>query len=126
MAKVALKHRAQEEIVLTKAIKNAANYWSLSNKQLSEVIGLSEATISRLKKDDYLLDQGSKSWELAVLFLRIFRGLDAYMGGNIDNEKRWLKANNHALGGAPLDLMRQVEGLAGVVQYIDCMRGQNG
>lgn len=114
----------QQDIVLTKALKNAADYWSINNKHLGEVIGLSEASVSRLRNGHYVIDHKSKPWQLAVLFLRIFRGLDAYMGGNIENEKRWLKANNHVLGGVPIELMRNVEGLTSVVQYIDYMRGQ--
>lgn len=115
---------SQQAIILTKALKNAANYWGLTNKQLGEVIGLSEPTISRLKGGKYRIGQESKAWELSLLFLRAFRGLDAYMGGHIENEKRWLKANNHALGGAPLQLMGHIEGLIRVVQYIDYMRGK--
>lgn len=114
----------QQDIILTKALKNAADYWGINNKHLGEVIGLSEASVSRLKNGQYVIDHNSKPWQLAVLFLRAFRGLDAYMGGNIENEKRWLKANNQALGGVPLELMRNVEGLSGVVQYVDYMRGQ--
>lgn len=114
----------QEEIILTKALKNASDYWEMSSKLLGEIIGLSEATISRLKNGHYILDHHSKEWQSAVVFLRIFRGLDAYMGGNIENERRWLKANNSALGGAPFDLMRNIEGLISVVQYVDYIRGQ--
>lgn len=110
--------------VLTKALRNAADYWKINNKQLGKIVGLSEATISRLKDDHYQLKQGSKEWELALLFLRVFRGLDAFMGGHKENEKAWLAATNIALGGVPLLLMQQVEGLASVVQYIDAMRGQ--
>ncbi len=114
----------QPAIVLTKALKNAAEYWSINNKQLGEFIGLSEATVSRLKNGHYLLDPASKQWQLAVLFLRAFRGLDAYMGGHVENECLWLKSENTALGGTPLSLMRSVEGLASIVQYIDYLRGQ--
>lgn len=124
MARSHQKVEDQENVILTKALKKAAEYWGMSNKQLGEVIGLSEATISRLKNGQYILDHNSKQWELAVVFLRIFRGLDAYMGGNIQNECSWLKSHNLALGGMPLDLMRNVEGLTSVVQYIDYMRGQ--
>jgi len=114
----------QQDIILTKALKNAADYWGVNNKHLGDVIGLSEASVSRLKNSQYVIDHNSKPWQLAVLFLRAFRGLDAYMGGNIENEKRWLRANNQVLGGAPLELMRNVEGLSNVVQYVDYMRGQ--
>jgi hypothetical protein len=125
MAKIRHDISHQADIILTKALKNAADYWSVSNKQLGDIIGVSEATISRLKNNHYSLDPHSKQGQLAVIFLRIFRGLDAYMGGHIENERAWLTSHNTALGGAPLDVMRNVEGLSHVVQYIDCMRGQS-
>jgi len=124
MIRTANQLQPEESTILTKALKNAANYWEVSNKHLGEMIGLSEATISRLKNGKYTLEQSSTSWQLSVMFLRIFRGLDAYMGGNIANEKLWLHANNNALGGQPIEVMRNIEGMTSVVQYIDYMRGQ--
>lgn len=117
------KTAISEEAVVGKALKKASEYWGISNKQLGEFCGLSEATVSRLKNGQYILDPDSKSWQLAVIFLRIFRGLDAYMGGNIANEKAWLNADNKVLGGKPIELMKSIEGITGVVQYIDYTRG---
>lgn len=115
---------ADEALVLTKALKRAADRWGISNKRLGEVIGLSEATISRLKSGHYTLEPDSKPWQLSVLLLRAYRGLEAHMGGHMANERAWLAANNDALGGVPIELMRNVEGLAGAVQYVDYMRGR--
>lgn len=124
MTRIVRNREANEAVILSKALSRAAEYWGLSNKQLGEMIGLSEATISRLKNGAYTLEQGSKPWQLSVMLLRTYRGLDAYMGGHTENEKRWLTAKNDALGGVPIELMRNVEGLASVVQYVDYMRGQ--
>ena len=117
------KHDKEAKVV-TKALRNAADYWKISNKHLGEIVGLSEATVSRLKHDKYQLEYDSKQWQLALMFLRVFRGLDAYMGGHAENERTWLGAGNSALGGVPLEMMQSVEGLVNVVQYIDHMRGQ--
>lgn len=124
MTRIVRNREANEAAVLTKALGRAAEYWGLSNKQLGEMIGLSEATISRLRNGTYTLEVDSKPWQLSVLLLRTYRGLDAYMGGHTENEKRWLAAKNDGLGGVPIELMRNVEGLASVVQYVDYMRGQ--
>lgn len=113
-----------ENAVLTKALKKAAQYWQLNNKQLSAIIGLSEATISRLNNNRYEINLRSKEGELAVLFLRVFRGLDAYMGGHEHNQILWINAGNHVLGGKPVELMCTIQGLSNVVQYIDAIRGQ--
>lgn len=112
-----------KEKVITKAVRCAADYWELNNRQLAGILGLSEASVSRLKNDRFHLNEDTKNWQLAMLFLRGFRGLDAYMGGHIDNQRKWLNADNTALNGVPLMLMQEVEGLANVVQYIDYMRG---
>lgn len=110
--------------IVSKAVCKAADFWEINNQLLAEVLGLSNPTISRLRRKQYVLSKSGKEWELAMLFLRAFRGLDAYMGGDVENEKIWIHAPNDALNGIPIDLMRSVEGLAHVVQYIDCVRGR--
>ena len=66
----------------------------------------------------------SKPGELALLLIRLFRGLDAFMGGHEENQRLWLAAPNVAFGSPPLIAIRRVEGLAYAVQYIDAMRGR--
>lgn len=124
MTRTLSSRQLNDATVLGKALGRAAENWGITNKQLGEVIGLSEATISRLKKGTYILDPNSKPWQLAILLLRTYRGLDAYMGGHKDNQKLWLTAQNDALGGVPVQLMNNIEGLAHVTQYVDYMRGQ--
>lgn len=124
MKKSVVTEKPHDAAILTKALGRAMSSWGVTNRQLGDIIGLSEATISRMKNGAYALEPHSKSWQLAVMLLRIFRGLDAYMGGHKENEKLWLNASNTALGGTPLELMRSVEGLASVTQYVDYMRGQ--
>jgi hypothetical protein len=72
---------ADQAAVLTKATLNAATRLGLTNKLLATVIGVSEATVSRMRNGVYKLQRGQKSFELAVLFVRLYRSLDA-MGGD--------------------------------------------
>jgi hypothetical protein len=58
------------------------------------------------------------------LFLRVFRGLDALLG-DAESCRKWLTAENIHLGGVPAELIRDVEGLVHVIQYLDAMRGKN-
>ena len=108
--------------ILTKAMLRAAERLGLSAKQLARVIGLSEPSISRLKKGSLMLEQGSKAFELAALLVRIYRGLDAITGGDEAVARAWLCGENHALGGVPLALMTGVEGLVHVATYLDSRR----
>lgn len=67
-------------VVLTKAMMRAADRLGLSGKQLSDVIGLSAAQISRMKNGEAVLSEASKSFELSALLVRVFRSLDAIVG----------------------------------------------
>jgi hypothetical protein len=109
--------------VLTKALLSAAERLGLRNRHLATVIGTSEASVSRLQSGRGL-DPGSKEGELALLFLRLYRSLDALVGGDDEKARAWLRAENHHLRGVPAERIRTVEGLVDVVQYLDAMRGR--
>ena len=108
--------------VLTKATLRAARQLGLTNKLLARVIGVSEATVSRMQSGDYMLQPGQKSFELAVLFVRLYRSLDAIVGGDDAAASLWLKNRNTALSAEPLALIQTVPGLMHVIQYVDARR----
>jgi hypothetical protein len=108
--------------VLTKATLRAAGQLGLTNKALATVIGVSEATVSRMRSGDYMLQPGQKPFELAVLFVRLYRSLDAIVGGDDAVAGSWLKNRNTALDGEPLTLIQTVPGLMNVIQYLDARR----
>ncbi len=109
--------------VLAKAVLAAAGRLGLKYRQLGAVIGSSEASISRLQHGRGL-DPASKEGELALLFLRLYRSLDALVGGDDAAARDWLTSENTHIGGIPADRIRTVEGLVDVVQYLDAMRGR--
>lgn len=108
--------------VLTKATLRAADRLGLSGRQLAEIVGVSEATVSRWKRGESLLEPGSKPFELAALVVRIFRSLDAISGGDEAVVRRWLVASNTALAARPVERMAQVQGLIDVATYLDSRR----
>jgi hypothetical protein len=111
-----------EAAVVTKAVRRAAARLELSNRVLSGVLGLSEATVSRMGAGAYHLDAGTKPFELAVLFLRLFRSLDGIAGGDTAVARAWLRNGNTALGATPISLIESVAGLVNVVAYLDARR----
>ena len=111
-----------DSALIAKALFRAADKLRVSNKVLSAVIGLSEATVSRLKKGDYVLDADQKAFQLAVLFIRLYRSLDALTGGDDEVSASWLSNSNDALHGIPIELVQSVSGLVNVISYLDARR----
>lgn len=117
--------RAQEpaeDAVVTRAVLRAASRLGLANKALARVLGVSEATVSRMGRGVYLLEPGGKPFDLGLLFLRLFRSLDAIAGGDEQTARAWLRSDNEALGGIPAVLIESVPGLVNVVAYLDARR----
>ena len=111
-------------MVLTKAVTRAAGLLGLTQRQVAETLGLSGPTASRLFTGKYKLSPTrAKEWELAILFVRLFRSLDA-LWGHEATARAWLEGYNTALGAAPLDLIKSAAGLVRVVDYLDHARGR--
>jgi hypothetical protein len=113
---------ADQGVVLTKATLRAASRLGLTNKLLATVIGVSEATVSRMQNGDYTLRRGRKPFELAILFVRLYRSLDAIVGGDDTVAGAWVKNRNTVLNTEPLVLIQTVPGLMNVIQYLDARR----
>jgi Antitoxin Xre/MbcA/ParS C-terminal toxin-binding domain/Antitoxin Xre-like helix-turn-helix domain len=112
------------ERALTKATIRAADKLQLTNRTLGVIIGLSEPSISRMKRGDFKLERGQKSFELSVLFVRLYRSLDAIVSGDEQVAKAWLRNSNTALRGVPAELIQSISGLVNVIQYLDSRRAK--
>lgn len=110
--------------VLARAAVRAAGFLGVRQGELAEIIGVSSATASRLASGGKALEEGSKPWQLAALFVRSFRSLDAIVGSDDAAARAWMRAPNAALGGVPLELMRDPAGLARAVDYLDAARAR--
>jgi hypothetical protein len=111
------------DAVVTKAVLRVAAVLDVSQKELARILGLSEATVSRLMAGKLFLDPARKEGELALLLVRLFRSLDALVGDEAKG-RAWFHAKNSHLGGVPAERVRTVEGLVHVTEYLDAMRGQ--
>ena len=108
--------------LVTKAALRAAARLDLSNKELARILGLSESTVSRMGAGAYTLPPDQKAFELALLLVRLFRSLDSIAGGDQAVAKAWLRAENSALGGAPLERIMGIAGLVETIAYLDARR----
>ncbi|MDF1632100.1 MbcA/ParS/Xre antitoxin family protein [Mycoplana sp. MJR14] len=116
------RDETRAEAVVTRAAVRAAEALGMTARVLSAVLGVSEASVSRMRRQDFRLERGSKPFELAVLFIRLFRSLDAITGGDEAVARAWLVADNRALGGRPLERITSISGLVDVLAYLDARR----
>lgn len=109
--------------VLAKALLSAREQLGLSQQELAAIVGVHRSAISRWQ-DNGGLRPDSKTGELALLLIRTYRTLFALFGGDLANMRHFLRTANLHLGGVPLQLMTQVQGLVRVVEYVDAIRGK--
>jgi hypothetical protein len=114
-----------DAVVLTKAVTRAAQKLDIKNKTLASILGVSEPTVSRMNKGEFVLDKSkAKNFELGILFVRLFRSLDATVSGDEAVARAWLNNHNLALREAPINLIQNIGGLVNVIQYLDARRAR--
>jgi predicted XRE-type DNA-binding protein len=118
-----LSEKPSADAVVTKAVLRVAGALELSQKELARILGLSEASVSRIMSGKLCVDVDRKEGELALLLVRLFRSLDALVGEE-KKARAWFHAHNRHLGGVPAERVRTIEGLVHVSEYLDAMRGQ--
>ncbi len=106
--------------LIAKAAFNAARELGLTQRELGTVIGVSEATVSRMKDGGHALN--GKPYELATCLIRIYRSLDAITAGDPDSLQGWMRNSNTDLNGIPAALIQQATGLVAAMNYLDAAR----
>jgi uncharacterized protein (DUF2384 family) len=110
--------------ILSNAVLKAAGMLDINQALLAKVLGISPPTASRLFSGQYTLRAARKNeWDLALLFVRVFRSLDALVGHG-ESARQWLQSHNKALNARPIDLLVKIEGIVHVLNYLDAYRGR--
>ena len=110
--------------VLSRAVVRATELMGLSKASLAKILGISPSSAGRLFSDQYQLHPDTKEWEIARLFVRLFRSLDAMMAGDEMALRSWLASPNQALAATPNDLIMDVAGLVHTLDYVNAYRAQ--
>ena len=105
--------------VMTMAVVRAAERLGLSGEDLATILDVSEPTVSRMRKDEFRLEEGTKTFEVGALFVRLFCSLDAITGGDGKVANAWLRSENRALGGRPIDQIKTITGMTHALAYLD-------
>ena len=109
--------------VLGKAVVRVAERLAINGDTLSRVLGISPSSASRLAAGTYSLNPSRKEWDLALLFVRLFRSLDSIVGSD-EAARTWMRSENLALRDMPANLITHIQGLVHVVDYLETHRGR--
>lgn len=111
--------------VLSTAVVEAARRLGLGSTDLTAIIGTSQPSASRLLNGKYFIPEGSKTWELSAHFIRLYRSVSSLVGGNDELARSWLKSANQAFDNRhPLEVVKRVDGLLHVCEYLDAHRAR--
>jgi uncharacterized protein (DUF2384 family) len=108
--------------VLAKALINVQVHLRITQKELSQIIHASPATVCRLAKG-LEMNPDSAEGQFAMYFIRLYRSLSALFGGQDDLARAWLINHNTYFESKPIDLIKTIDGLSQVLIYLDAMRG---
>ncbi len=104
---------------LTKALLAAGRELGLSQADIGAVVGRDRSSLHR-----HGVAPDSKAGELALLLVRIYRGLYVLVGGEREQLRHWMRTENRHTGGVPAEQVTSVDGLVRVVEYLDAVRGR--
>ncbi|MGF9757428.1 MbcA/ParS/Xre antitoxin family protein [Microvirga sp. 0TCS3.31] len=113
---------SQDAAIVSKAAVRAAERLDIPGRIFAAIIGVSEATVSRMKTGEFALDRDRNAFQLSLLFVRLYRSLDAIVGGNAAAAASWFKSHNTALDARPVDAVQSISGLVHVIDYLDSRR----
>ena len=122
MPKPQLNEQPKQGATLIKAFNNSCKALGLSRDQASSILGVDRGTLARNKDKGF--DPDSKTGELCLQLVRLYRSLYAIAGGDRAFMQHWLNSNNHVLAAKPVSLLSSVAGLVQVNMYLDAMRGK--
>ncbi|HET7788260.1 MAG TPA: MbcA/ParS/Xre antitoxin family protein [Myxococcales bacterium] len=114
---------ASPAAILAKALVRASAALGLSQSELAGILGSSPASVSRTFAGERPVEPASAEGRHALLFVRVFRSLDALVGGDGEKARLWLRSKNRHLGSEPVQLLARTQGLVHVAEYLDALRG---
>lgn len=111
---------ADKPVVLMKAFNNACEALNFSDKDKSKLLEVNKSILARNINKGFPLE--SKTGELQLQFIMLYRSLFAISGGDSEFMLHWFNTDNHALNDVPASLCLSSEGLLRTNEYLDTIR----
>ena len=107
-----------DDQLLLQAVLRTADELDLSRTALAKVLGRDRSMFARAKG----IDPSSKTGELALLLIRLYRSLSVLVGNDRMLIRHWFHTANRHVGGVPADQVQRTESLVEIAHYLDAMR----
>jgi hypothetical protein len=104
---------------LSKAALESLKQLGLSPAESALVLGITPTQFTSLKKGERTVDGYSGEAERADMVVRVVKRLSTLLDGGESAWRSWIRRQNPDWSSAPLDLMRQREGLAKVTTFLE-------
>ena len=101
--------------LLLQAVLRTAVELELGRADLARVLGKDRSTLNQAKG----IDPASKTGELALLLIRLYRSLSVLAGNDRIQLRHWFHTANCHTGGIPAQQVQRTEGLVEIVQYLE-------
>ncbi|NMG48206.1 DUF2384 domain-containing protein [Azoarcus communis] len=125
MLKRAPRPTADRAKVLSQALSQVAGRLEIGPTEIGQIVGVSQPTASRLLHGSYNLKETGKEWELSTHLVRLYRSLFSLVGGDEALARGWLRSANDAFfGQRPIDVIKRIDGLLNVCDYLDTHRAR--
>lgn len=105
--------------LVTNGVIKACDDLDINGATVARIIGISTASVSRMRNGTWKFQEGSKSYELAIALLRMHLALKRKMRDNLDRMRGWLRATDATLGSAPIDHLNRIQGLFRVIFLLE-------
>ena len=109
-----------DDQLLLQAVLRTADKLDLSRTALAKVLGRDRSLFSRGKG----IEPTSKTGELALLLVRLYRSLAVLVGNDPAQMRHWFHTANHHTGGVPAEQVQRTESLVEIVHDLDAMRAR--
>lgn len=115
---IAIEKQVDDRMILAKATARAGKALGFNQDETADIVGRDRSVFTRG------IDPTDKAGELALLLIRVYRGLFALVGGEGEQMRHWIRTENRHTGGVPAEQLHTVAGLVEVVSYLDAIRGK--
>lgn len=106
-------------VLVSQGVLRAARDLGVNGNLLADIIGVSASSISRMRSGRHRIEHGSKSYELASLFIRIHQALSTIFGNDTEQMKGWMRTQNADLKNSPANHITSVTGLVDLTRFTE-------